>query len=161
MHLARRDFLRLAGIGSVVFASGLGGIRRSARAARSGGNDFSFVQLSDTHWGFTGPATNPDSTGALKKGVAAVNELKEQPDFVMFTGDLTHVTDDDKERRTRLTGFRDIVKELKVKDVRFVPGEHDAGLDEGESFKEFFGKTYYSFDHKGVHFVVLGQRFRC
>jgi hypothetical protein len=35
------------------------------------------------------------------KAVAAVNSLKEQPDFVMFTGDLTHVTDDDKERRIR------------------------------------------------------------
>jgi 3',5'-cyclic AMP phosphodiesterase CpdA len=118
-------------------------------------NDFFFVQLSDTHWGFVGPAVNPDSTGTLKKAVEAVNNLKIQPDFIMFTGDLTHVTDDDQDRRTRLYGFRDIIKELKVKKVRFMPGEHDAGLDEGKAFKEFFEKTHYAFDHKGVHFIVL------
>ncbi|MGD0232459.1 MAG: metallophosphoesterase [Syntrophorhabdales bacterium] len=155
MKIDRRDFLKLAGVGGLVFASDLGGLYPSAWAATSGGNDFFFVQLSDTHWGFTDPTINPDSTGTLKKAVAAVNGLKEQPDFIMITGDLTHVTDDDKERRTRLAGFRDIIKELRVKDVRFMPGEHDAGLDEGEAFREFFGETHYTFDHKGIHFIVL------
>ncbi len=152
MKIDRRDFLKLAGIGSVVFASGLVDLGNSARAAE---DDFFFIQLSDTHWGFTGPKVNPDSAGTLKKAVAAVNHLKVQPDFIMFTGDLTHVTDDNKERRKRLTEFRAIISELNVKDVRFMPGEHDAGLDEGEAFKEFFGKTHYTFDHKGVHFIVL------
>ena len=91
----------------------------------------------------------------LKKAVAAVNSLERQPDFIMFTGDLTHITDDDAERRKRLSEFRDIVKDLKVKNVRFMPGEHDAGLDQGEAFKEFFPEMHYTFDHKGVHFIVL------
>ncbi len=78
----------------------------------------------------------------------------------MFTGDLTHTTDDPKERRRRMTQFREIVGELKVKDIRFMPGEHDASLDRGEAFQEFFGKTHYTFDHKGVHFIVARQRFR-
>jgi hypothetical protein len=155
MKIDRRDFLKLAGIGGVVFASGLGNPGRPVGAATSKENDFFFVQLSDSHWGFTGPKVNPDATGTLKKAVAAVNSLKEQPDFIMFTGDLTHVTDDDKERRTRLAGFRDIISELKVKTVKFMPGEHDAGLDMGEAFKEFFGETHYTFDHKGIHFIVL------
>ena len=155
MKMDRRDFLKMAGIGSVVFASGLDGFGNLTNTALAAQDDFFFVQLSDTHWGFTGPAVNPDSTGTLKKAVEAVNNLKVQPDFVMFTGDLTHVTDDDKDRRKRLSGFRDIIQELKVKKVRFMPGEHDAGLDEGEAFKEFFGKTHYAFDHKGVHFIVL------
>ena len=73
----------------------------------------------------------------------------------MFTGDLTHVTEDEKERRKRLSEFSKIVSELKVKNVRFMPGEHDAGLDEGKAFKEFFEITHYTFDHKGVHFIVL------
>ncbi len=152
MKIDRRDFLKLAGIGSVVFASGL---LRSAKSASAAEDDFFFVQLSDTHWGFAGPKVNPDSTGTLKKAVASVNNLNIQPDFIMFTGDLTHVTDDDKERRKRLTEFRGIIRELKVKNIRFMPGEHDAGLDEGEAFKESFGKTHYSFDHKGIHFIVL------
>lgn len=157
MEIDRRDFLKLAGIGGVVFVSGLGnpGHSLSAATSKENENDFFFVQLSDTHWGFTGPKVNPDSAGTLKKAVAAVNGLKEQPDFIMFTGDLTHVTDDDKERRARLAGFRDIISELKVKTIQFTPGEHDAGLDEGEAFKEFFGETHCTFDHKGIHFIVL------
>src|SRR5678816_29938 len=51
--------------------------------------------------------------------------------------------------------FKDIVKDLKVKTVRFMPGEHDASLDNGKAFQEFFGATHYTFDHEGVHFIVL------
>ena len=145
----RREFLKLAGIGGIVFASSLGG---GARAA--GYDDFYFVQLSDTHWGFEGPP-NPDAKGTLKKAVAAVNALAKPPDFIMFTGDLTHTTDDPRERRQRLGEFRDIVSDLKVKTVRYMPGEHDAALDYGKAYKEFFGETHYTFDHKGVHFIVL------
>ena len=152
----RRDFLKLAGLGGVVFASGLGAPRgAAAAAAKPGGyDDFYFVQLSDSHWGFEGPP-NPDAKGTLKKAVAAVNALAEPPDFIVFTGDLTHTTDDPKERRRRLAQFKEIVSELKVKDVRFMPGEHDASLDKGEAYQEFFGKTQFTFDHKGVHFIAL------
>jgi 3',5'-cyclic AMP phosphodiesterase CpdA len=77
------------------------------------------------------------------------------PDFIVFTGDLTHTTDDAKQRRERMKRFREIVSALTVKDVRFMPGEHDASLDKGEAYKEFFGATHYTFDHKGVHFIAL------
>lgn len=156
MHekLDRRDFLKLTGLGGIVFASGLAGLASSTSQA-AGQDDFYFVQISDTHWGFDGKAINPDAHGTLQKAVAAVNSLNVQPDFVMFTGDLTHTTDDPKERRKRLGEFRDIVAELKVKTVRFMPGEHDASLDRGEAFQEFFGKTHYTFAHKGVHFIVV------
>ncbi len=145
----RREFLKLAGLGGVVFASGLPGVMLAA-----GQDDFYFVQLSDAHWGFEGPP-NPDAKGTLKKAVAAVNGLYEQPDFIMFTGDLTHTTDDPVERRRRMAEFKEIVKDLKVKTVRFMPGEHDASLDNGKAFNEFFGATNYTFDHKGVHFIVV------
>jgi hypothetical protein len=148
----RRDFLKLAGLGGAVFASGLAGCASMTGASA---DEFYFVQLSDTHWGFKGDALNPDAGGTLPKAVAAVNALRERPDFIVFTGDLTHTTDDPKERRRRLAEFRDIVSKLEVKTVRFMPGEHDASLDKGEAFKEFFGATHYSFDHKGVHFVAL------
>ena len=129
MNIDRREFLKLAGLGSVVFVSELCGLDKMTGKALAAENDFFLVQMSYTHWGFNAPAVNPDFSGTLKKAVAAVNDLKVQPDFIMFTGDLTHVTDDDKERRTRMTGFRDIIKDLKVKEIRFTPGEHDAGLD--------------------------------
>ena len=145
--------MKLAGLGGVVLVSGCASTMPSAGGGAD--DDFYFVQLSDTHWGFEGPAINPDAQGTLKKAVAAVNGLPHQPDFIMFTGDLTHTTDDPKERRKRLTEFRDNVSALKVKDVRFMPGEHDASLDNGKAYKEFFGETHYTFDHKGVHFIVV------
>src|SRR3954447_12859848 len=148
MSVDRRQFLKLAGIGGAVYASGLA---RAADPYVTAENEFFFVQLSDTHWGFEGAAVNPDAAGTLRKAVAAVNAMSRPPDFIMFTGDLTHTTDDPAERRRRLTGFRSIVADLKVKDVHFMPGEHDASLDNGKAFKEFFGETHYTFDHKGVH----------
>src|SRR5262249_28545737 len=118
-------------------------------------DSFYFVQLSDTHWGFNGSNINPDSQGTLKKAVAAVNDLDEQPDFVVFTGDLTQTTGDRKIRRDRMAEFRDIVNQFRVKTVRFMPGEHDASLDRGEAYLEFFGELHYTFDHKGIHFITL------
>lgn len=154
----RRDFMRLLAVGGgAVFASGLTGRALAAAGSdptKAGYDEFYFVQLSDTHWGYSGPA-NPDAANTLRKAVATVNALETQPDFIIFTGDLTHTTDDPKERRKRLSEFRDIVSELKVKNVHFIPGEHDASLDNGAAFKEFFGQTHYSFDHKGVHFVTV------
>ena len=154
MKINRRDFMKLAGLGGVVFASGLGRTASAAYGAGPAVEDFYFVQLSDSHWGFEGPP-NPDAKVTLRKAVRAVNSLEEQPDFIVFTGDLTHTTDDPKERRKRMAQFRDIVADLKVKTVHFMPGEHDASLDQGQAFQEFFGKTHYTFDHKGVHFIVL------
>lgn len=161
----RREFLQLAAFGGLAFASGLraAGDEAGGAADKAAGtvsdaalpaDEFYFVQLSDTHWGFDGPL-NPDSRGTLPKAVAAVNALASPPDFVVFTGDLTHLTLDAKERRARMAQFRDVVSKLNVRDVRFLPGEHDASADHGEAFQEFFGPTHYSFDHKGIHFVVV------
>lgn len=159
----RRDFLKMAGLvgigGAIIGLTGFvpGAEGEEAPAAKPGGAaaGFFFVQLSDTHWGFKDPAINPDFAGTLKKAVAAVNALEQQPDFIVFTGDLTQTTDDDKERRTRMAEFREIIKDLKVQEIKFLPGEHDASLDQGEAFKEAFGPTHWTFEHKGVQFVAL------
>ncbi|MCY0858010.1 metallophosphoesterase family protein [Cupriavidus sp. D39] len=145
----RRDFLGLAACaGGAVFVSALPGWAAGRDEA------FYFVQLSDSHWGFQGPP-NPDARGTLPKAVAAVNALAEPPDFLMFTGDLTHTTDDPAERRRRMREFQSIIAALKVPVVHLMPGEHDASLDQGAAYRELFGPTHYVFDHKGVHFIVL------
>jgi len=151
--MKRRDLLKLAGMGVAVYVPGT--TIRAAGTPQKNNDSFYFVQLSDTHWGFSGPNINPDSQGTLKKAVAAVNGLDDQPDFVVFTGDLTQTTDDRRIRRDRMAEFRDIVGQLKVKTVRFMPGEHDASLDRGEAYQEFFGDLHYTFDHNGVHFIAL------
>jgi hypothetical protein len=153
-EMNRRDFLQLAGIGGFILVSGLGG-SSVTRAAESDHDIFTFVQLSDTHVGFDETDINPDYAGTLIKAVATINGLTTQPDFVVFTGDLTHTVDDPKERRKRLGEFRDIAKELKVKDIKFLPGEHDAALDSGEAYREYLGPSFYSFDHKKVHFIAI------
>jgi hypothetical protein len=167
-HIERRELLRLLALGSVVSASGLLGCGSAAttQPARSAGpaaagptgarpiEDFLFLQLSDTHWGYSG-VNNPQADVTLPQAVKAINASPIQPDFVVFTGDLTHITDDAGERRRRLKEFRSIISDLKVPTRYFVPGEHDAGPDGGEAYREAFGESHGRFDHKGVHFVLL------
>ena len=155
MNINRRQLLKLSALGGgAVLASSLPGCASLGIGRMNATNDFYFVQLSDIHWGFKG-APNPDAANTLKKAIVSVNALDVLPDFIMFTGDLTHTTDDPKERRRRLAEFKEIAANLKVQNVRFMPGEHDASLDFGAAYKEFFGETFYSFDHRGVHFVVV------
>jgi predicted phosphodiesterase len=150
-RIDRRTFLRLTGLSGVgvVLGSALPGVVRAQHE-----DDFYFLQLSDTHWGFEG-APNPDARGTLPKTVRAVNALEQRPDFIVFTGDLTHTTDNPVERRRRLSEFKSIVSELDVKKVYFMPGEHDAALDGGKAYQEFFGNPRYTFTHRGVHFIVI------
>lgn len=151
----RRNFLALTALGGgAVFLPGLAGCSHLGVSGKTADSDFYFVQLSDAHWGYQGPA-NPDAAVTLGKAVAAVNALEIPPEFIVFTGDLTHTTDDAGERRRRMQEFKAIVADLKVKDLYFMPGEHDAALDRGAAFQEIFGATHYTFEHRGVHFVVL------
>jgi len=164
--LDRRQFMRVFGVGTgVIFASRLaganlrspseGGTQGSAAAGSATAKDeFFFLQLSDTHWGYQG-AANPEADKTLKKVVKDINDSELQPDFIVFTGDLTHTTDDPDQRRKRLGEFKEIVGGLKTKTLKFMPGEHDASLDKGKAYQEFFGATHYSFDHKGIHFIAL------
>jgi hypothetical protein len=171
--LDRRDLLKLIGVGGVAYASSLfpsltgcasgGPASLPAKSGASGARsvaprgpteDFFFMQLSDTHWGFTG-AANPNSALELGRAVAAINGVAAKPDFLIFTGDLTHTTDDGDQRRKRMGEFRDIVSALDVPLVKFMPGEHDAAPDAGAAYREFFGDLHYAFDHKGIHFVAL------
>ncbi len=154
----RREFLQLVGlgVGGVVFASGLGQLSGCAtsRPKTQSEDDFYFLQLSDTHWGFKGPP-NPEADVTLKNTVNLVNALDRQPEFIVFTGDLTHTTDDADLRRKRMGEFKQIVDGLNVKSLRFMAGENDASLDAGKAYQEFFGELHYSFDHKGIDFVVI------
>lgn len=156
----RRELIAFAGFGGIGIAFGSTLVLPAAAqgygaATAAAPEDFFFVQLSDTHWGFKDDKVNPDAAGTFRKVIGAINALSRQPDFIAFTGDMTHTTDNPKERRRRMADMRDMIGALKVKDMRFVPGDHDAQKDRGEAYQEFFGKLHYTFDHKGYHFVVL------
>jgi Icc protein len=116
--------------------------------------DLSFVQISDSHIGFNKDA-NPDVTATLREAIAKVNALPEPPAFVLHTGDLTHLSKPDE-----FDTLSESLKSLKTDQVFYVPGEHDVLNDNGEVFRERFGKQamgggWYSFDQKGAHFIGL------
>ncbi|HEY2901597.1 MAG TPA: metallophosphoesterase, partial [Polyangia bacterium] len=96
--------MKLASVGGVVFASRLAGAGPSKKKSALA-DDFFFLQLSDTHWGYAG-VSNPEADVTLPKAIETVNAVAAQPDFIVFTGDLTHTTDDGAVRRKRLGEFK-------------------------------------------------------
>jgi len=164
--LDRRSFMKIAGT-----SLGIGVLYTAVPAAGAYGEagemfrwlgekngeqvtPFTFVQLSDAHVGFNGPP-DPLGTKAFERAVEMINHLPQRPDLVLFTGDLTHDTEDKDEHARRMKQFLEISRGMNVSTVKHVPGEHDAGLDGGAMYRDFLGETYYSFDHRGVHFIAL------
>src|SRR5438105_973996 len=97
--LDRRGFLECmawAGTGMLWTIAGglLGSMVLSARGGETdaGKSSFSFVQISDSHIGFNKEA-NKDVVGTLKEAIARINALPAPPDFVLHTGDLTHLAE--------------------------------------------------------------------
>ncbi len=160
--LDRRGFLECmawAGTGMLWTVSGglLGSSLLSSRASASeiAKGSFSFVQISDSHIGFNKEGINTDVAGTLKEAIARINALPEQPDFILHTGDLTHLADAEE-----FDTLDQLLKGLKTKQVFFVPGEHDVTGDNGKLYLDRFGKNskgsgWYSFDQRGIHFIGL------
>ncbi len=155
----RRGFLKCmawAGTGLVWTA---GGGVLSSRAfgeapARAQVGDFTFVQISDSHIGFS-KETNKDVTATLQETVAKINALPQPPDLLIHTGDLTHLS-----KPGEYDTVAEVLKGAKVSQVYYVPGEHDVFVDDGKQYLRRFGKGttgagWQSFDHKGVHFIGL------
>ncbi len=98
------------------------------------------MQLSDAHVGFNG-LPDPLGTKAFERAVDMVNALPQRPDLVLFTGDLIHDSEDKDVQIQRMKQFREISKRMNVPLVKYVPGEHDAGLDGGQLYREAFEKV--------------------
>ena len=155
----RRGFLQCmawAGTGVVwTIGAGVASSRAFGQKPRTEGNGgFSFVQISDSHMGFN-KAANPDVTATLQVAVEKINTLQHTPDFIIHTGDLTHSS-----KPGEFDTLDQVMMGAKAKQVFYVPGEHDNSVDDGKLYlerygKEAKGKGWYSFDHKGVHFVGL------
>jgi Icc protein len=157
----RRGFLKCmawAGTGLVWTVSG--GIPVSRAFAKSYGKgagkngDLTFAQISDSHMGFNKPA-NPDVAATLQAAVDKLNGLPNQPEFLLHTGDISHLS-----RPEQFDNVDQILKGASAKDVFFVPGEHDVLDDNGKLYLERYGKNaqgagWYSFEKKGVHFIGL------
>jgi Icc protein len=158
----RRGFLKCmawAGTGALCLVEG--GILKSVALGTQMGSGaksqkiagLTFVQISDSHMGFNKPA-NPDVIATLRAAVAKINALPHQPEFILHTGDISHLSHPEE--------FDTVDQILKAtsKEIFFVPGEHDVLNDDGKMFRARYAKNskgsgWYSFDKSGVHFIGL------
>ena len=154
----RRGFLKcMAWAGTGVLWTMSGGLLSSkilGATADTAAGDFSFVQISDSHIGFNKDA-NKDVIGTLQKAIAKINSLPKPPDFILHTGDLSHLSEAEE-----FDALEQNLKQIKTGHIFYVPGEHDVLSDNGAQYRERFGKTtlgsgWYSFDKNGVHFIGL------
>jgi Icc protein len=128
----------------------------SADSKTAPSSSFSFVQISDSHIGFN-KAANQDVAGTLKLAIDKINRLPSTPDLLLHTGDITQSS-----RAAEFDTAAQIIKSAKVDATLYVPGEHDTAMDDGALYRERFGKGttgggWYSFHHKGVHFIGLNN----
>jgi predicted MPP superfamily phosphohydrolase len=152
--LDRRGFLKVAGA-SAGFALAAGLVTPHSfmpielAEAQPGTGGFRIAYISDSH--LYDQKVNDRFVRALLRAVDDVNAMDPQPDFVLYGGDLAQLG-----QPAELDLGAQILKELKAP-VRMMVGEHDWYLDLGEKWRALFGEPTYSFDHKGVHFVVLNS----
>ena len=162
--MTRRQLIRHAGwfgaavvltvSGGEVISHIAGGRDNAAGATAADPNTLQFVQVSDSHIGFTGPA-NTDVTGSFTRAIDQINSLGLRPDFVMHTGDLTHLS-----TPAQFDQVKQMMTGLRTERVFTVPGEHDSFGDHGRAYRDTFGRGtegdgWYSFDTHGVHFIAL------
>jgi 3',5'-cyclic AMP phosphodiesterase CpdA len=128
-----------------------------AAPAKTKTRPFTFLQVSDSHIGFT-KDPNPDARATFREAVSKIKAMPQKPDFIIHTGDITQLS-----RDSEFDDADQILKDAGVGQVFHVPGEHDM-LDEanGKAYLDRYGKAtgaqgdgWYAFDHDGVHFIGL------
>jgi Icc protein len=153
----RSDFLEhVAWTGTgIAWSLSASGLLTSAPAAAATPT-FSFVQISDSHIGFTRPE-NPDVLGTFTKTIAAINALPQQPAFVVHTGDVTHLS-----KPAQFDAAKQVLSTLKAPLI-VLPGEHDV-IGSPRAFFDAFARPdaangWFSFDQGGIHFLSLVNVF--
>jgi 3',5'-cyclic-AMP phosphodiesterase len=154
-YQGRRRFLQMAAMAAGAAATKrfwphsfqLVEVANAAPQPSGSAKPFTFAYISDSH--LYERALNERFVRQIERAVADVNALNPQPDFVLYGGDLAQLGEP-----SQLKLGAEILNELRSP-VRMMVGEHDWFLDLGEKWKDMFGAPYYSFDHKGVHFVTL------
>jgi Icc protein len=152
----RRGFLRcMAWAGAGMVWTVTGGVPTSKLLGQTSKHEgFQFVQISDSHIGFNKPA-NADVNATLQVAIDKINALPKAPDFLIHTGDLTHMA-----KPAEFDTLGQLLQSSKAKQVFYVPGEHDNATDDGKEYLSRYGKGtkgtgWHSFDQHGVHFVGL------
>lgn len=145
----RRDFLKKASAAAALSTLPMSLVRL---AFADKNQDFTFAYISDSHiQHIKGREFVRNWDQGLKRAVAETNLLVPKPEFVIFGGDLAQLG-----TKAELDHGAELLSALKYKTYH-VMGEHDYYLDLGAYWEKLFGPQWYSFDHKGVHFIVLNS----
>jgi 3',5'-cyclic AMP phosphodiesterase CpdA len=149
--MTRRNLLKMAAL------AGVGGVAQGAPAPA-----FSFVHFTDTH-------IQPELHAAAGCRMCFQKINRTRADFALCGGDLVFDAAAQEKSRAHMLydQYRDVLKQVEMP-VYAAIGNHDVfGTDPGSGvaksdpeygkklFEDRIGKRYYSFAHKGWHFVVL------
>src|SRR5256712_11357882 len=161
----RRGFLQcMAWAGTWLLLTISGGVlasRTLSEIAKAGGSlpaatDLSFLQISDSHIGFSKEA-NKDVTETFRIALDRINAMPTRPSFLIHTGDITQLS-----KPEEFDTFDEVLKSCRTKDIFYVPGEHDVLNDGGKLYRERYlksveakGSGWYRFNKNGVHFIGL------
>jgi 3',5'-cyclic AMP phosphodiesterase CpdA len=148
-QITRRSFLK--GMGAIA-AGGTLPLSLVELAFADSSLNFTFAYISDSHiQHIKGTQFVRNWDRGLIRSVAETNMLLPKPDFVVYGGDLAQLGTE-----AELDHGAEMLAKLNYK-YHCVMGEHDYYLDLGRYWGKLFGPHYYSWDHKGVHFIVLNS----
>jgi predicted MPP superfamily phosphohydrolase len=162
--ITRRDFLKASVLAGISAASlpGCSCLNRSGTKAR-------FGIVTDSHYADTDARDGRcyrESTGKMAECVELMNEQK--VDFLIELGDFKDQDEPAVEERTisHLRAIEKVFRQFQGPKYH-VLGNHDVDSISKEQFLENItnaniraGSAYYSFDSRGIHFVVLDANYR-
>lgn len=100
-----------------------------------------------------------DRTGEHQEGVfgqCVIEAARLRPEFVMTVGDMIEgYTSDTAVMREQWDEYFTLIEPITVP-IYHTPGNHDITTDAMEpAFRENIGEPYYSFDQRGIHFIIM------
>ena len=149
-NYSRRNFLKTGS--ALLAASSLPISLVELAFGKDNPQSFTFGFISDSHiTQIEGNTFVRNWDRGLIRAVAEANLLDPEPDFFFYGGDIAQLG-----KPEEIDHGLELLSALRGK-VHYVMGEHDYYVDLGEYWRKQLGPDHYSFDHKGVHFVVLNS----
>lgn len=136
-------------------------LREAYLMQRTRESKFSFAFLTDVH------LYENNARGSADGFRRALEQVKlRDVDFLLFGGDnapVDHYRPGDERAEALMKTFKDMVDGNGQK-AYYTAGNHDLVFTDGSldvqslrTYEKVFGPAYYSFTHKGVHFIVLNS----
>ncbi len=103
---------------------------------------FQFAWYTDIHIG-------AGTESGFQQVINNINSMKDELDFAFATGDLT-----EKGLNAEFTQYKGYANSIQLP-VYNIPGNHDTKWSESglQAYKSTIGPLYFSFNHKGFHFI--------